>query len=155
MANRDPIQTAKNFYEKGFMQGNLPYILGLLTDDIQWWVFGPPGFACNGFFPGKAAVQQFFVSLQASLGDTHTTFHPAEYYASDVPGQPKMAVVTVFGLETGTIRQWGPSVDQPFFNYWSHSLYIVGGKISRFRANFTVIPPNAVPSPLLGPVNAS
>ena len=149
---QDPIELVKDFYYKGFIAQNPQFILSLLTDDIGWWVFGPPGFPCDGYYQGKTGdhgVPKFFEDLGSILGDTSKTFYPHEFYASPVPEYPDLTVVTALGLETGTLHQRGIENNYGFFNYWSHTFYIRAGKIVRFRANFTLIPPGSVPFPLI------
>ncbi len=142
----DPTEIVRNWYEKGVNKHDMKIILGSLREDVEWWCFGPPGYLTNGYYKGHVQVEQFFANLNATL--SVKSFEPYEYHAA---GQ----VVTVVGLEQGTIRQWGtPESNQPFFNYWVHMFYFEGEKVRKFRANYTVIEPGSVPSPV-GPLKSS
>lgn len=142
----DPTEIVRTWYEKGVNQHDMKVILEYLHKDIEWWCFGPPGFLTNGYYKGHAQVEQFFANLNATLDDS--SFEPYEYHAAG-------EVVTAVGLEQGTIRQWGtPQSNQPFFNYWVHMFYFEGNKVRKFRANYTVIEPNSVPSPV-GPIRTA
>jgi ketosteroid isomerase-like protein len=137
-----PVEVLRKFYEDGFMKKDIPFIESLLHPETEWWCFGPPGFLTNGYYQKQGGVLRFLANLNATLGDTHKTFQPYLYL-------PTGNIVTALGLETGTIQQWGvPMAGQKFENYWSHTAEIEDGKIRKFRANYTVIQPGSVPSPL-------
>ncbi|HTU18552.1 MAG TPA: nuclear transport factor 2 family protein [Gemmataceae bacterium] len=136
----NPVQIVTEWYEKGVIPKNMEVVLEHLHKDIEWWCFGPPGYRTNGYYKGHAGAEQFFKNLEATLDAT--SFKPHEYHGAG-------NVVTAVGLEKGKIRQWGtPESNQPFFNYWVHMFYFEGDKIKKFRANYTVIKPKSVPSPL-------
>lgn len=136
----DPVQIVTEWYEKGVVPKNMKLVLQPLHNDIEWWCFGPPGYLTNGYYHGHEQVKQFFRNLSATLDAS--SFQPYEYHGAG-------NVVTAVGLEQGTIRQWGTSEsNQSFFNYWVHMFYFEGSKIKKFRANYTVIEPKSVPSPL-------
>jgi len=139
----DPVEIVRAWYTQGVIPKNMPVILSYLHEDVEWWCFGPPGFVTNGYYRGHQQVVQFFQNLAATLNAT--SFEPYQYHGA-------AEVVTAVGLEQGTIRQWGmPESNQPFFNYWVHMFYVENGKVRKFRANYTVIEPNSVPSPV-GPL---
>jgi ketosteroid isomerase-like protein len=136
----DPVKVVAEWYEMGVIPKDMRVILQSLHEDISWWVFGPPGYLTNGYYEGHPGVEQFFANLSATLNAS--SFQPYEYHGAG-------NVVTAVGLEQGTIRQWGTSQsNQRFFNYWVHMFYFEGSKIKKFRANYTVVEPDSVPSPL-------
>jgi ketosteroid isomerase-like protein len=136
----DAVEVVKKWYTKGVIPKNMKVILDHLHEDVEWWCFGPPGYRTNGYYQGHEGVQEFFANLAATLNAT--SFRPYQYHGA-------CDVVTAVGLEQGTICQWGtPQSNQAFFNYWVHMFYFRGEKVSKFRANYTVIEPQSVPSPL-------
>jgi|GEM_PF-4123641 ketosteroid isomerase-like protein len=136
----DPVQIVTEWYEKGVIPKDMKVVLGHLHADIEWWCFGPPGYLTNGYYQGHEQVEQFFRNLSATLHAA--SFQPHEYHRAG-------NVVTAVGLERGTIRQWGmPESNQCFYNYWVHMFYFEDNKIKKFRANYTVIEPDSVPSPV-------
>jgi ketosteroid isomerase-like protein len=139
-ATKDPTAIVKAWYDQGVCKRNMSTILEYLDDNIEWWCFGPVEYMTNGYYPGKKAVEQFFRNLHATLDVKPGDFTPYEYH-------PAGNVVTVVGLERGTINQWGPEVGRPFHNWWVHMFYVDAGKIRKFRANYTVVVPDSVPPP--------
>jgi ketosteroid isomerase-like protein len=135
-----PLEVVKRWYENGVRKREMSVIMEYLDDNIEWWCFGPINYMTNGYYPGKKAVQQFFTNLATTLTVQPLDFAPYEYYVSE-------DVVTVVGLEHGTINQWGEEVGRPFENWFVHILYVKAGKIAKFRANYTVIVPKSVPAP--------
>ncbi len=128
----------KNWYEKGVEGGDTQLVMDTLSDDIQWWCFGPAGFTMNDYYQGKDGVGQFFDRLGNELVvDTAQNFR---VHQMDVSGN----VVNVYGLEKGTItpfvKQNAPALKgDTFYNYFNHRLELnEQGKITRFRCNWAL-----------------
>src|SRR5579863_6351425 len=63
-----------------FGQGNIPALLGNLTDDIQWFTPGPPGILpMAGLRTGKQGVAEFFRLVNEST--EFLVFEPREFIA--------------------------------------------------------------------------
>lgn len=128
-----------NWYTNGVEAGNGAVVMNGLADDIQWWCFGPAGFAMNDYYQGKTGangVGLFFQRLQNELVvDTQNNFHINQVDVAD-------NVVTVYGLETGqvtdSVRTNAPALQgDTFYNYFTHRLELNGsGQIEKFRCNW-------------------
>jgi len=134
-------QLAMHWYTDGIQQGNGQLIVSMLSDDIDWWCFGPAGFTMNGYYKGKTGdnpVMNFFQRLNTELTkDTPDNFHLRKV---DVTNN----VVTVYGLETGAITEFirnnNPKLQgDTFYNYFNHRLeFNDKGLISKFRCNWSL-----------------
>lgn len=119
-----------------FNAHNIPGILDLLHDDVEWSSFAPDWALAIGFFKGHEGVQDFFGKLVGPQGQQHDVlFEPMHFWASD-------DVVHVIGVEKGYFTEHvkgGKLTNKPFFNNFDHTLWMDGsGKITRFRANYNL-----------------
>lgn len=130
----DPLATAKALYA-AFIAHNMPGIMALLENDIEWTAYGP-GFALAvGEFKGPSGVGNFFAKLigPETGQQVDTLFKPMLYFVGG-------GTVHVIGIETGTLTARvdnGKLANKPFYNNFDHTLWFgPSGKISRFRANY-------------------
>src|SRR4030095_81355 len=74
-----PPDPAKKGYE-GFGRRDIPALLELLSDDVEWRFLGKPdtGTPYGGTFKGKQEVVQFFEKLAQS--DEIMEFEPREFH---------------------------------------------------------------------------
>jgi ketosteroid isomerase-like protein len=72
------IQTITKMYE-AFGQGNIPYIIDQLTDDVRWVSRFEPIVPWAGDFSGKKEVPRFFQAIGDSVDVT--AFNPHEFVA--------------------------------------------------------------------------
>jgi uncharacterized protein len=78
MSEQANIQTAQNGYA-AFGRGDIPAILELLSDDIEWVDPGPSEVPTAGTHQGKEAVLAWFVTLGENLD--FQVFEPREFIA--------------------------------------------------------------------------
>ncbi len=140
----DPLATAKALYA-AFIAHNMPGIMALLEDDIEWTSFGPGMALAVGDFKGLKGVADFFAKLIGPEGQqVDTLFKPMLYFVGG-------GTVHVIGIETGTLTRYidnGKLTGKPFYNNFDHTLWFgPSGKISRFRANYqlALTPPPSWP----------
>jgi hypothetical protein len=143
----DPLATAKALYA-AFNAHNIPGIIQLLDDEVQWDSFGPDFALAIGYFQGWEGVKSFFAKLVGpdTGQQVDTRFEPQQYFVGD-------GTVHVIGVEKGylTDRVAGGSLaNRPFFNHFDHTIWFnEAGKISHFRANYNlaVVGPAFWPNP--------
>ena len=136
----DPLATAKALYT-AFNEHDIPGILALLEDDVQWDSFGPDFALAIGFFQGESGVQDFFARLVGPTGQqVDSAFQPTDYFVGN-------GTVHVIGFEAGTLTQYvanGAYTNEQFYNNFDHTLWFgATGKISHFRANYNLSLPGS------------
>jgi len=110
---------AKRGYEC-FLRGDIPGLMDLCADDIEWIVPDMQSVPFGGTRKGKQELMQFFQSYDASL---HTTsFVPREFIAQG-------DTVVVLGHFDGEAKPTG----RQFSNDWVHVLHYRDGKLARFQ----------------------
>lgn len=117
-----------------FNQHDIPGILEIFTDDVQWDSYGPQFVKALGTYQGKSSqtgIVRFFDDLGYQQADT--LFQPQFYYPSDT-------IVNASGIEEG----WWMNGMQ-FVNHWNHTIWFhpVQGNEQpiayQFRANYNII----------------
>ena len=129
----DSLSTAKALYA-AFNAHNIPGILALLDDNVEWNAFGPDFALATGCFKGKSGVTDFFGKLVGPTGQqVDHMFQPQQYFVGD-------GTVHVIGVEDGTLTQFvanGTYKGKQFLNHFDHTLWFgTSGLISAFRANY-------------------
>jgi ketosteroid isomerase-like protein len=120
MAEQDNVQTIKEAYA-AFERGDLPSILNLLSEDVQWYVPGPESIVpFAGQFQGVGGVSRFFVTLAEA--ETVEIFEPQEFVA-----QGDKVVVT--GRYRGRIKANGQADDIEFV----HIFTVRDGRITNYK----------------------
>jgi uncharacterized protein len=98
MSEAENTQTAKDAYA-AFGRGDIPAVLGVMTDDIEWVFPGPADVLPNaGTFTGREAVGAWFGTLDANL--EFQVFEPREFIAQ---GDKLVALVHI----ENTVRSSG------------------------------------------------
>jgi ketosteroid isomerase-like protein len=121
MSAEENVQTAKEGYA-AFGRGDVPAILELLTDDIEWIEPGPADvLPAAGTYRGKEEVAGFF----ATLGET-TEFHKFEPHEFIAQGDH---LVVLIHFES-TVKRTGRKVTGHEAQVWTFK----GGKLARFEA---------------------
>ena len=116
--NDQAVSAVKAAYE-ALGRGDLPAVLGAMTEDIEWHQAegGPYG----GVYRGPQAIaENVFGPLLTDVPDFALT--PKEYVAS---GDTVVAVVRY----TGTGKSTGKELDLPVVHVWD----VRDGKLARFR----------------------
>jgi ketosteroid isomerase-like protein len=113
-ANTDLIRAA---YE-AFGRGDIPAIVKLLSEDVDWRFNGPKRLAYSGRFK-KSQITNWFADVAAA--DDMRAFEPREFISG---GEH----VTVLGWERCAARPSG----KLFQTEWIHVFTVKHGKITRF-----------------------
>jgi ketosteroid isomerase-like protein len=116
----DPLATAKALYA-AFNAHNIPGVLALLDNDVQWNAYGPDFALAIGFFNGKAGVMEFFGKLVGPDGQqVDEVFMPQDYFVGD-------GTVHVTGFEAGTLTKnvgGGAYAGKQFYNNFDHTIWV-------------------------------
>ena len=102
-------------------RGDIPALLDLLTDDVEWTLQGPSVIPVAGTRYGREGVVEFF----SLLGETveFQQFEPREFVAQG-------DTVVVLGFERNLIKPTGRTFEQE----WAHVYTLRDGKIAKHRA---------------------
>ena len=119
MSTEQNIQTAKNGYA-AFQRGDIPGILALLNDDIEWITPTIPGLPHSGTKHGHAGVLEFFQSIAQNW--EFEGFEPREFIASG----DSLAVV---GYTRAKARKTGVTAETDWVMLW----HFRNGKCARFQ----------------------
>jgi uncharacterized protein len=111
--NVDVVQQA---YE-AFGRGDIPGVLELLTDDVEWTMQGPSVIPFAGTFRGREGIAEFFTLLDETL--EFEQFEPRKFV-----GQGDTVVVV--GYERGLVKPTG----RTFEHEWAHVYTLRDGKIA-------------------------
>ena len=103
-----------------FARGELETILGLLSDDVDWFVPGPEDIPYSGRYPNKEKVKWFFQILIQTT--TVEQFEAKEFFA-------RGERIVVLGYERIRVNATG----RAFENDWVHIWTLKDGKVIQFR----------------------
>ena len=101
--------------------GDIPAVLELLTDDVEWTLQGPLVIPFAGTRHEREGVAEFFSLVGENL--EFEQFEPREFV---VQGD----TITVLGYERSLIKPTGRPLEQE----WAHVYTLRDGKIAKFRA---------------------
>jgi len=114
------IKTVRDCYE-AFGRGDIPFIVGWCTANVDWQSSDSPEIPYSGRYRGPEGVAQFFQKIGATL--EVKTFQPNSFLAS---GNEVMTT----GAWSGTARSTG----KPFAAEWAMRFVFDGnGKLVLFR----------------------
>jgi ketosteroid isomerase-like protein len=103
-----------------FGRGDMPAMLRVLDDDIQWNYPGSDLIPWAGSFRGHDGVQQVFAAI-ASQADIER-FEPQRFLAQDDS-------VVVLGWERVRVKR----TSRTFEAHWTHAYTLSRGKVTTFR----------------------
>ncbi|MES2070119.1 MAG: nuclear transport factor 2 family protein [Pseudomonadota bacterium] len=103
-----------------FGRGDVPAILELVADDIDWELVGPKSLAYAGPRRSRSEVGAFFAALAAA--DNITVFEPREFIEA---GEH----VTVLGRSQATALD----TKREYATEWAHVFTVKNGKVTRWR----------------------
>lgn len=106
-----------------FGRRDVPGILNLVAEDVDWEFVGSPGLAYAGNRRDRDGVGEFFAAV-GTLDDIQA-FEPREWLEAGPH-------VTVLGWEKSTTRDTG----KDFETEWVHVFTVKDGKVSRWRGLF-------------------
>ena len=109
----------KQAYE-AFGRGDVPAILNLVADEVDWELVGPTNLPYAGRRKNHKEVADFFAAVARS-DDIHA-FEPREFIEANEH-------VTVLGWEDTTARD----THKKFETEWVHVFTVKNGKITRWR----------------------
>jgi uncharacterized protein len=110
----------RQFYE-ALGSGDMPAVLDLLSEDVEWVYQGPPAIPFAGTRHGREGVAEFFSVLGETL--EFERFEPREFVAQGDR-------VVVVGFERNLIKSTGRAFEQE----WVHDFTLREGKISKVRS---------------------
>ena len=122
MSEKMNVEVAQNVdvvqqgYE-AFGRGDIPAVLELLTDDVEWTEQGPSVIPFAGTFRGREGIAEFFTLLDETL--EFEQFEPRKFV-----GQGD--TVVVLGYERDVVKQTGRGYEEE----WAHVYTLRDGKIA-------------------------
>jgi uncharacterized protein len=122
MSEKMNVEVAQNVdvvqqgYE-AFGRGDIPGVLELLTDDVEWTEQGPSVIPFAGTFRGREGIAEFFTLLDETL--EFEQFEPRKFVGQD-------DTVVVVGYERGLVKPTGRTFEQE----WAHVYTLRDGKIA-------------------------
>ena len=121
MSEQENVQVVQEAYA-AFKRGDIPSLLNMLTDDVEWWVNGPPEIIpYAGARRGREQVAQFFTTVDETV--EFPEFEPDEFIAQGDK------VVTI-GHDQERVKKTGRTAQ----NRWAMVFTLRGGKIASFRS---------------------
>jgi ketosteroid isomerase-like protein len=102
-------------------RGDIPALLDLLTDDVEWTLQGPSVIPFAGTRRGREGVAEFFSLVGENL--EFEQFEPREFVAQG-------DTVVVLGFERNLIKPTSRTFEQE----WAHVYALRDGKIAKFLA---------------------
>jgi ketosteroid isomerase-like protein len=119
MNEQENTQIVEQAYDK-FKQGDIPQLLGLFADDIEWELDAVENVPFSGARRGKDEVEKFFTTLDEE--QQVLQFEPREFIAQGDK-------VVALGYYAWSVK----STDRTFESDWAHIFTIRNGKIASFR----------------------
>ena len=116
MSDKTNAEVVQQAYD-AFGQGDVPAVLRLLTDDVEWTLQGPSVIPWAGTHHGHEGVKEFFSLLGETL--EFEQFEPREYVAQG-------DTVVVLGQERSLVKPTGRGFEQE----WAHVYTLRDGKIA-------------------------
>ena len=101
-------------------RGDIPALLELLSDDVEWTMQGPSTIPFTGTRRGREAVGEFFSLLGENL--EFQQFEHREFVAQG-------DTVVVLGYERSLIKTTGRTIEHE----WAHVYTLRDGKIAKAR----------------------
>ncbi len=101
-------------------RGDIPAVLDLMTDDVEWTLQGPSAIPFAGTRRGREAVAEFYSSLGENV--EFQQFEPREFVA-------RGDTVVVLGYERSLIKPTGRTIEHE----WAHVYTLRDGKIAKGR----------------------
>ena len=120
MHEQENLQVVHQAYE-AFGRGDVPGVLALLTDDVEWSTPGPPDvIPYAGSRTGHEQVAGYFEAFDGAVEVDE--FEPQRFICEE-------DMVVVLGHYAFRVKSTGKTVDTD----WVHAFTLRDGKIARFR----------------------
>jgi ketosteroid isomerase-like protein len=120
LGTKTNVEVVQETYE-AVGRGDIPALLDLLTDDVEWTLQGPSAIPFAGTRRGREGAAEFFSLVGENL--EFEQFEPREFV---VQGD----TVAVLGYERSLIKPTGRTLEQE----WAHVYMLRDAKIAKFRA---------------------
>jgi ketosteroid isomerase-like protein len=120
LSARTNVETVQETY-KAVGRGDIPALLDLLTEDVEWTFRGPSVIPFAGTRRGREGVAEFFSLVGGNL--EFERFEPREFVAQG-------DTVVVLGFERSRIKPTGRTFEQE----WAHVYKLRDGKVAEFLA---------------------
>ena len=117
---RTNVEVVQQSYE-AVGRGDIPALLDLLTDDVEWTFQGPSVIPLAGIRRGHEGVAEFFSLVGGNL--EFEQFEPREFVAQG-------DTVVVLGFERSLVKPTGRTFEQE----WAHVYKLREGKVAEFLA---------------------
>jgi ketosteroid isomerase-like protein len=117
---RTNVEVVQQSYE-AVGRGDIPALLDLLTDDVEWTFQGPSVIPLAGIRRGHEGVAEFFSLVGGNL--EFERFEPREFVAQG-------DTVVVLGFERSLVKPTGRTFEQE----WAHVYKLREGKVAEFLA---------------------
>ncbi len=117
---RTNVEVVQESYE-AVGRGDIPALLALLTEDVEWTFQGPSSIPFAGTRRGREGVAEFFSLVGENL--KFQEFEPRKFVAQG-------ETVVVLGFERSLVKPTGRTFEQE----WAHVYTLRDGKIAKFRA---------------------
>ena len=120
MNEQENLQVVHQAYE-AFGRGDVPGVLAMLTEDVEWSTPGPPNvIPYAGTRTGHEQVAGYFGTFGEAVEVSE--FEPQRFFAEE-------EMVVVLGHYAFRVKSTGKPVDTD----WVHAFTFSDGKIARFR----------------------
>ena len=119
MSEHTNAEVIRQAYE-AFGRGDVPAVLDLLADDVDWTLQGPSVIPWAGPRRGREGVAEFFSLIGETL--EFEQFEPREFVAQG-------DTVVVLGYERSLVKPTG----RTFEHEWAHVYTLKDGKIAKAR----------------------
>jgi ketosteroid isomerase-like protein len=119
MNPQENVKVAQQAYTN-FKAGNIPALLNLVADDVEWILPEVAGVAISGTREGREEVADFFRTLNET--QEVISFEPREFIAQNDQ-------VVVLGRYSFRVR----ATRQQFESDWAHVFTIQNGQITHFQ----------------------
>jgi uncharacterized protein len=117
---RTNVDVVRQTYE-AVGRSDIPALLELLTDDVEWTLQGPSTIPFAGTRQGRDGVAKFFSLVGESV--EFQKFEPRQFVAQG-------DLVVVLGFESNLIKPTGRRFEQQ----WAHVYTLRDGKVAKFLA---------------------
>ena len=120
MSEQGNVKTVLDLYA-AFGRGDVPAILDLLADDVDWWFFGPKEIPFAGRYRGRGEMMKFF----GTVGETVEV----EQFGPEEGPIARDDRIIVLGRERVKVKATG----RTFETHWVHVFTLRNGKVTRLR----------------------
>ena len=119
MSEQQNVQLVQSLYS-AFLRGDTPAVLGMMADDVDFYIAGEGAFPTAGRRSGLAEMKNFFETLEESI--QFESFEPRQYIAQG-------EMVVVLGAYVGIAKPTGRRFQCDWAMVWT----MRDGKAAKFQ----------------------